>query len=117
MEIAFSKLADMLSEAFEGGYIGEDRQNTIAAILETHKIVDMGDEEKPKESPERVYTCEELTQMAVGTVFIHSTLGRCTIHINENEKHMIFDDPSLVPATFRMDDYPWTSPMKLVLPE
>jgi hypothetical protein len=118
MDIATNKLINMLSEAFDCGYIGtaEQREEVISEILEKHKIKKEDDfmlvPQPVKDEDFRVYHISELHEMPVGAVFSHSTLGKCRIAQRGNNKYMAFDNPGLAPSGFNVDGYPWETPMK-----
>ena len=118
MNLKINKLSEILSEAFDCGYGGgaEQRDEVIADILAKHQIRKEDDTPPPKpveqEEEYRVYSISELRDMEAGTVFSHTTLGKCRIGQRSGEKYMAFDNPGLAPSGFNVDGYPWEIAMK-----
>lgn len=107
------RLREILRESFDAGYSGMSEQETISYVIEKFKIEKI---EKPPEKKfdNRIFKIEELKRLPVGTVFMHSKLGRCDITKNKNEKYMTFANPGIKPARFQSDGYPWDAPMQLL---
>lgn len=119
MELAITQLSEMLSEAFDCGYVGtaEQRDEVISDLLERFKISETDDVVQPPKAVQgdmRVYHIHELANLPVGAVMMHSTLGKCKVQKRGNDKYMMFDSPGLQPAGFNVDGYPWDLPMKQI---
>ncbi len=120
MEMTMTRLQEILSEAFDSGYKtfawsgeGSTRDEMVASILDRYQIKEADDKPPPKDDgTERLYTTAELREMPVGTVFLHSQLGKCRIRKRNTEKYMVFDNAGLHPAGFAVDGFPWEMPMK-----
>ena len=117
MELAIAQLSEILSAAFDCGYTGtpEQRDEAISDLLERFKISEAEDVQpaaKPMQSDMRVYAIHELAQLPVGTLMMHSVLGKCKVQQRGNDKYMMFDVVGLQPAGFNVDGYPWDLPMK-----
>ena len=108
MEISTDTFRRLLAEAFDLGYYNsnEFREQLIEDLLA--KSEDTGLDEF------RIYKCSELKQLPEGTVFNHSTRGRCWIikHSSSIMKAMQFQSGEVIAFTADMD--PWNVPMKLL---
>jgi hypothetical protein len=120
MELTMRTLSSMLSEAFDTGYgcIGEERDLVVAEILAKYNMREEDDKPpappKPKTEEMRLWKTAELKQFAAGTLFMHSSLGKCRISQRQGEKYVSFDNPAIAPAALNVDGYPWDQPMKLI---
>lgn len=111
MEI--NQVLDMLSLAYDYGYTGGDRREAVLAILDHYKITKDYVATAKEEEESRIYTVEELKKMPVGTRFLHSLLGTCSIaQLQNGKKYMMFDGPGIALGGFNVDDYPWDHPLK-----
>lgn len=61
----------------------------------------------------RKYTVAELKALPPGTIFEHFQLGKCMVCRKNGIKYMVFKK-SWPDAWFYNDEYPWTSPMKML---
>jgi len=120
MELTMSRLQEILSEAYDCGYLGSDEQRNedVAELFSRHQINEADDKPPPpkeeKDLDFRLYNVSDLRDAPVGTVFIHSSLGKCRIQKRNSDKYMAFDNPGFQPAGFNVDGYPWDMPMKKV---
>lgn len=115
MELPADKIVEMMTEAFDCGYIGHvERAEVVDGILKKFNISEKDDIEvaPPKDDEQRIYSVEELKLLPVDTEFIHSTLGKCRINQRHGEKYVTFDNPGYNPAALNVDGYPWDLPMK-----
>lgn len=114
MELTTKKVYEMLSAAYDSGYQGDGREETVALILSRYEITEELDKQ-PAEEEERIYTVEELRELPPGTIFLHPTLGLCKIKENSNgNKIVAFDEPKFEPAALKSNEYPWDIPMKRI---
>lgn len=113
MDLTIDKISEILSEAFDGGYVGNTLNEVLAEIIEKYKIDEKNDVIVDT-NEFRIFTCEELQSLPIGTVFHHSILGKCRINKKFGNSYMKFDDESLMPAGFNTDSYPWDMSMKII---
>jgi hypothetical protein len=107
MEITPDKLKQLLSEAFDSGYENsqEFKEQCIEEILSSHQT--------KQEEQYRIFKVAELKKMPQGTVFHHSTRGRCYIVTRpDGSKEMQFDRGQKL--SIINDTEPWDRPMRLL---
>jgi hypothetical protein len=108
MEITTEKLRDLLSEAFDAGYENsqEFKGDCIDEILARHHA--------RQEEQYRVFKVAELRKLPEGTIFHHSTRGRCWLEADSaGGKYMMFANKGQKLALIN-DTEPWDRPMKLL---
>lgn len=107
MEISLERLVKLLDEAFDMGYEGcYELKNTYISEL-------MAKAQTKDASEHKVYKVQELKSFPEGTIFQHSTRGRCWIAIKSNgNKYMQFEKGEIMELC--SDEEPWNMPMQLL---
>jgi hypothetical protein len=107
MEITPEQLKKLLGEAFDQGYENsqEFKEQCIEEILAGYK--------DRQEEQYRIFKVAELKGMPEGTIFHHSTRGRCwIIGLPDGTKQMQFEKGQKLNLT--NDNEPWDRPMRLL---
>lgn len=106
MELTVETLKHLLGNAFDFGYRNSHE-------FKDELINELMSNIQPEEKY-RVYKCEELKAMPEGTLFHHTTRGRCWIVIRpDGKKAMQFSKGGSTIGIIN-DNEPWDRPMKLL---
>jgi hypothetical protein len=106
MDISQERLMALMGDAFDCGYESsyELKKECLEELIQKNQF---------KESEYKVYKVAELSQLPEGTIFEHSSKGRCCIACKANKvKHMLFDSGQMI--DFCSDTEPWNLPMKIL---
>ncbi len=108
IEISMEKFYEICRQVYEAGLSGsgELKEDAISEIM-IHNNISIGDNWK-------IYTVEELANLNVSTVLVHSVWGRCWVsqRPGEGTKFMSFSNRG--PVDFRSNSDPWNKPMKVI---
>lgn len=111
MEITLERLVTLLGKAFDMGYEGcyDLKKTYIEELLIEAQKKDTNDQFK-------VYKVKELKELPEGTIFQHSTRGRCWIATKTNgSKIMQFEKGEVIELC--SDNEPWNMPMQMIYSE
>ena len=109
MELSIEKLKQVLGEAFDLGYqsCNEFKNELIGELLVKMQTVKV-------EEAYRIYKCDELRNMPEGTLFQHSSRGRCWVIVRQDGSKAIQFQKGGVAIGLIKDNEPWDRPMKLM---
>lgn len=111
MELSIDTLKQLLGDAFDLGYhnSNEFKHDLIEELLGR---LDRLQTVKTEEAY-RIFKCEELKAMPEGTIFQHTTRGRCWVIVRpDGSKAVQFQKGGIVGLI--SDNEPWDRPMKLL---
>jgi len=105
MQVSKEQLRKMLYEAFDFGYnnSSEMKEQVVADLIKKYNL--------DKQEDFLIYNITDLQRMPLGTIFEHSTRGRCWIVNKDGRRAMQFDSEVL---EFNNEGDPWDKPMKLL---
>jgi hypothetical protein len=103
--LKLNQLRDIVLTVYEAGHRGclDLREDYADEFIQALMIeINKG---KANSGEWRVYTVKEISQRPIGTMFEHTSLGKCWIDGTEKLKHMTFENGSV----FHLleDDEPW----------
>ena len=109
MEFSTETLKQLLGDAFDLGYqnSNEFKNELIEELLS--KMQTMKVEEKF-----RIYKCDELRSLPEGTLFQHSTRGRCWIIVRSDGSKAVQFQKKGGAIGIVQDNEPWDRPMMLM---
>ena len=109
MEISVDTLKQLLSDAFDLGYMNSNEFK--------HELIEelLGKLQTTKaEEAFRIYKCAELRNLPEGTLFQHSTRGRCWIIVRQDGSKAVQFQKGGMSVGLVQDNEPWDRPMKLM---